>query len=124
MSEIIVTTCDVKQDYQVICPLYIQISNNGLLNKNYNKLAKEYLPSTDKSKPSKFGENTKILCQNDNVERSKFEQVFFIGVEELKKRAKNVGADAIIGLRQAFKVGENDFDYFYIELYGTAVKFI
>ena len=123
MKEIIVTTCDVKQDYQIICPVCVQISNNGALGKTFNKLSKEYLSPKNQIETPTFDENTMVLLNNKNIDHSKFEQVFFIGVEELKKRAKSIGADAVIGLRQDFDLGENDFDYFYLQLYGTAIKF-
>lgn len=120
MSEIIITTCDVKQNYQVLCPICVQISNNVALCRNFNKLIKEY---QNKSNTPKDNGASKLLT-DAKAEKNKFEQIFFIGVEELKKRAQAVGANAIIGMRQDFEIGENDYDYFYLQIYGTAVKFI
>lgn len=41
----------------------------------------------------------------------------------MKKRAKRVGADAIICMRQDIDMDTNGFAYFYLQMYGTAVKF-
>ena len=44
-------------------------------------------------------------------------------LEELKKRAARMGADAVIGMRQDIDLDTNAFTYFYLQMYGTAVKF-
>jgi predicted RNA-binding Zn-ribbon protein involved in translation (DUF1610 family) len=49
---------------------------------------------------------------------------FFIAVEELKKRAAMLSADAIIGMRQDIDMDTSTFQFFYLQMYGTAVKFI
>ncbi len=38
-------------------------------------------------------------------------------------RAAALGADAIIGMRQDIDLDTNGFSYFYLQMYGTAVKF-
>ena len=58
-----------------------------------------------------------------SVGQSDFEKAFFVATEELKKRAKLVGADAIIGMRQDIDLDTNGFAFFYLQMYGTAVKF-
>ena len=52
-----------------------------------------------------------------------FEKAFFIATEELKKRGEMVGADAIICMRQDIDMDTNGFAFFYLQMYGTAVKF-
>lgn len=59
-----------------------------------------------------------------SVGQSDFEKAFFIATEELKKRGEMVGADAIICMRQDTDLDTNGFAYFYLQMYGTAVKFI
>lgn len=49
---------------------------------------------------------------------------FFVAAEELKERAAMMGADAIIGMRQDIDLDTNGFQYFYLQMYGSAVKFI
>lgn len=57
-----------------------------------------------------------------SVGQSDFEQAFFVATEELKKRAQMVGADAIVAMRQDIDLDTNGFAYFYLQMYGTAVK--
>ena len=59
-----------------------------------------------------------------SVGQSDFEAAFFIATEELKKRAEMVGADAIICMRQDIDMDTNGFAYFYLQMYGTTVKFV
>ena len=59
-----------------------------------------------------------------SVGQNDFEAAFFIATEELKKRAKMVGADAVICMRQDIDMDTNGFAYFYLQMYGTAVKFV
>ena len=58
-----------------------------------------------------------------SVGQNEFDKAFFIAVEELKKRAARMGADAVIGMRQDIDLDTNAFTYFYLQMYGTAVKF-
>ena len=54
-----------------------------------------------------------------------FDRAFFIAVEELRERAARLGADAVIGMRCDFvpNLDTNAFQYFYLQMYGTAVKY-
>lgn len=58
-----------------------------------------------------------------SVGQSDFEKAFFVAVEELKVRAALLGADAIIGMRQDIDLDTNGFQFFYLQMYGTAVKY-
>lgn len=42
VKNIIVTTGDLKQDYEVIGPVYFQVSNKGLFSSALDKLVKKY----------------------------------------------------------------------------------
>jgi uncharacterized protein YbjQ (UPF0145 family) len=44
-------------------------------------------------------------------------------VRELEKKAIKMGADAVIGMRQDIDLDTVNFQYFYLQMYGTAVKF-
>ena len=48
---------------------------------------------------------------------------FFIAVEELKKRAAILGADAIVAMRHDIDLDTNGLAYFYLQMYETAVKY-
>ena len=41
-SDILVTTGDINQDYQIIGPVYFQISNKGIFSNALSKLVKQY----------------------------------------------------------------------------------
>ena len=56
--------------------------------------------------------------------QSDFEKAFFVAVQELKKRAGLLGADAIIAMRQDIDLDTTAFQFFYLQMYGTAVKFV
>lgn len=128
MSKIIVTTGDLKQDYEVIGPVYFQISNKGLFSSALSKLVKKHQSELKEAKKSGqtsiierdwgflYGEYS-FGMQND------FDSAFFISVIELQKRAELLGADAIIGMRQDIDLDTNTFQFFYLQMYGTAVKF-
>ena len=64
--------------------------------------------------------STKDLLGNGHTQ---FDEAFFISVEELKKRAYYMGADAIIGMKEELNLDTNGFQHFYMQMYGTAVKF-
>ncbi|MCF2554417.1 heavy metal-binding domain-containing protein [Faecalicatena contorta] len=59
-----------------------------------------------------------------SVGQNDFEKAFYITVEELKKRAVILGADAIVCMRQDIDLDTNGFAYFYLQMYGTAVKYL
>ena len=52
-----------------------------------------------------------------------FDKAFFISVKELQKRAEKIGANAIIGMRQDIDMDTTHFQFFYLQMYGTAVRF-
>ena len=125
--DIIVTTCDLKQDYEVIGPVYFQLSNKGLLGSTFSKLSHEYMDRLRKlsqeGQLSKHQLDWGFLYGEFSVGQNDFDKAFFIAIEELKKRAARMGADAVIGMRQDIDLDTVGFTYFYLQMYGTAVKF-
>lgn len=127
VKNIIVTTGDLKQDYEVIGPVYFQVSNKGLFSSALDKLVKKY--SSEIARKKKEGTISRekadwgFLYGEWSVGQSDFEKAFFVAVEELKVRAAMVGADAVIGMRQDIDLDTNGFQFFYLQMYGTAVKF-
>ena len=63
-----------------------------------------------------------FLNAGTNNGHQNFDRAFFIATEELKKRALRMGANAIIGMRQDIDIDSNGFQYFYMQMYGTAVQ--
>ena len=128
MSNIIVTTGDLHKDYQVLGPVYFQVSNKGLFSSALGKLKEKYKLEIQSAKKSGAMSQDKadwgFLYGEWSVGQSDFEAAFFIATEELKKRAEMFGADAIICMRQDIDMDTNGFAYFYLQMYGTAVKFV
>ena len=122
----IVTTGDLKQDYEIIGPIYFQLSNKGAFSSQLGKLIKQY--KTEIEGMRKEGQIGKAhldwgpLYGQFSVGQTQFETAFFIAVQELKKRAELLGADAIICMRQDIDMDTTGFQYFYLQMYGTAVK--
>lgn len=126
MSKVIVTTGDLKQDYEILGPVYFQVSNKGLFGSALSTLVKKYQAEIAAMKRqgtmSQDRSDWGFLYGEWSVGQSDFEKAFFIATEELKKRAEMVGADAVIGMRQDIDMDTNGFAYFYLQMYGTAVK--
>ncbi len=62
------------------------------------------------------------LLLEHSVNQTDFEKAFFVAVQELKKRAKAINAHAVISMRQDIDIDTNGFQYFYLQMYGTAVR--
>ena len=128
MDTLIVTTGDVKQAYQILGPVYFQVSNKGIFSSSLSKLVKQYSAEiADAKKQGQVGASRTdwgVLYGEFSVGQSDFEKAFFIAVQELKKRASLLGADAVIGMRQDIDLDTTAFQFFYLQMYGTAVKFI
>jgi len=128
VNKIIVTTGDLKRDYEVIGPVYFQVSNKGIISSALSKLVKKYNEQIAKMKNegamSKERADWGFLYGEWSIGQSDFEKAFFVAVEELKERANMMEADAIIGMRQDIDLDTNGFQFFYLQMYGTAVKFI
>jgi uncharacterized protein YbjQ (UPF0145 family) len=122
----IVTTQDLKDKYDVIGPVYFQVSNKGIISSALSKLIKKYADKLAEVKKS--GQMSKekadwgFLYGEFSAGQNDFDKAFFVAVEEIKERAKLLGADAIIGLRQDIDLDTSGFQFFYLQMYGTAVK--
>ena len=127
MSKVIVTTGDINRDYEILGPVYFQVSNKGLFGSALGTYVKKYQAEIQAMKRagtmSQERPDWGFLYGEWSVGQSDFEKAFFIATEELKKRGEMVGADAIICMRQDIDMDTNGFAYFYLQMYGTAVKF-
>ncbi len=110
-SDIIVTTCDLKEDYEVVAPVYFQLSNKGVFSSTYSRLAAEYSSKLQKLKGQGMLANRKadwgFLYGEYSVGQNDFDRAFYIAVEELKKQAARIDADAVIGMRQDIDLDTN-----------------
>lgn len=128
-TKIIVTTGDLKKDYEIIGPVYFQISNKGFFSSPLTTLLKKYKDKIAAMKKEGMIPKDKndwgFLYGEWSVDKgqNQFDQAFFIAVEELKIRAAMLGADAIISMRQDIDLDTTGFQFFYLQMYGTAIKF-
>lgn len=146
IQKIFVTTTDIKREYDIIGPVFYQINDAGSGKMIFQK-QKEYRSVINalKDQNQLVNQNTSItesigalsgmieLFSTGDISAStkdllgnrhnQFDEAFFISVEELKKRAYYMGADAIIGMKEELNLDTNGFQHFYMQMYGTAVKF-
>lgn len=129
--EVIVTTGDIKQDYDIIGPVYFQISNKpeGFSTSSFLEYKELYEREINEMKVS----GGLVESHSGNIDwgcvwgeyclgQSAFEFAFYVAVEELKKRAKMLGADAVVFMRQDIDLDTDVLQYFYLQMYGTAVR--
>lgn len=121
-----VTTGDIKELYEIIGPVYFQVSNKGLFSSKLSSLEDAY--KKDIAEMRQFGTMSQteadwgFLYGEWSVHQDDFEKAFFIATQELKKRAVLLGGDAIVAMRQDIDLDTTGFQYFYLQMYGTAVK--
>jgi hypothetical protein len=124
-TEVIVTTGDLKEDYEIIGPVYFQISNKGIFKGALGDLIAKYESDIVKMKRqgtmSQDRADWGFLYGEWSVGQSDFEKAFYVATQELKKRAQILGADAVICMRQDIDLDTDGFSYFYLQMYGTAV---
>ena len=126
-NKIIVTTVDLKTEYEVLGPVYFSLSNKGLFGSQLGTLIKKYKSEIENLKKENALNPARadwgFLWGEFSAGQNDFGKAFYVSVQELKSRASMLNADAIIGLRQDIDLDTNGFQYFYLQMYGTAVKF-
>jgi len=126
VAQMKVTTGDLNEPYEIIGPVYFSVSNKGLffnqlkdlIGKYRQKLADMKSRGTIRGIAMDWG----FLYGEFSVGQSQFDSAFFVAVEELKQRAGRVGGNAIVHMRQDIDIDTNGMQYFYLQMYGTAVK--
>lgn len=124
--DIAVTTGDIKASYSIIGPVYFQVSNKGILSSALSKYAKQYKAEIahmrSSGQMSRLRADWGFLYGEFSAGQNDFEMAFFIAVQELKKRAALVGGNAIVSMRQDIDMDTTGFQFFYLQMYGTAVR--
>ncbi len=130
-KKVIVTTGDLHRDYEIIGPVYIQVNNKS---NQFSTLRKKHVERLEELQKSGQGSNDstsfleimELLFLNGGAYNghSVFDDAFFVAVEELKEKAAWLGADAVVGMRQDIDLDSTGFQYFYLQMYGTAVKYL
>lgn len=127
--EVIVTTTDLKYPYQVIAPIYFQVSNKGLFTTVLGRLKKKYQDEIQdmkkKGRMKEQGADWGILWYGEwSVGQTDFETAFYVATRELQERAMLMEADAVVGMRQDIDLDTRGWQFFYLQMYGTAVRFL
>ena len=126
-NKIIVTTGDLKNEYEILGPVFFSVTNKGLFGSQLGTLIKKYKGEIENLKKesllSKERTDWGALWGEFSAGQNDFDKAFYVAVQELKERASILSADAIVGLRQDIDLDTNGFQYFYLQMYGTAVKF-
>lgn len=125
--EIIVTTADLPVPYDVIGPVYFQVSNKGIFSSPLSKLKKHYWDEIRHMRQSGTMSRHSMdwlgLFEGTSNQTS-FEIAFLISTRELQKRARFLGGDAVIGMRQDIDIDTSGWQHFYLQMYGTVVRFV
>ena len=129
IRSIIITTGDLKREYEIVTPVYFQVSNKGVLSSSLSELKNKYISDIAEMKRNGSMSEQRadwggLLLGEWSVGQNDFDAAFYIATQELKKRAAIAGADAVICMRQDIDIDTNGFAYFYLQMYGTAVRFI
>ncbi|WP_293833935.1 heavy metal-binding domain-containing protein [uncultured Phascolarctobacterium sp.] len=126
VNAVIVTTGDLKEDYEIIGPVYFQVSNKGMFSSTLSELVNKYSAEIEEMKNNALMSERRtdwgFLWGEYSVGQNEFEKAFFVAIQELKKRALMLGGDAVVSMRQDIDLDTNGFQYFYLQMYGTAVK--
>ena len=126
VNAVIVTTGDLKEDYEIIGPVYFQVSNKGLFSSTLSDLVNKYSAEIEDMKNSALMSERRsdwgFLWGEYSVGQNDFEKAFFVATQELKKRAVMLGGDAVVSMRQDIDLDTSGFQYFYLQMYGTVVK--
>lgn len=126
VNAVIVTTGDLKEDYEIIGPVYFQVSNKGLFSSTLSDLVNKYSAEIEEMKNNALMSERRtdwgFLWGEYSVGQNDFEKAFFVATQELKKRAVMLGGDAVVSMRQDIDLDTSGFQYFYLQMYGTVVK--
>ena len=124
IGKIIVTTSDIYTPYEILTPIYFQVSNNGVFSSQLGDLINEYEDDFKEMQQSgQMGEIRSVMGILFAHPENKFEAAFYVALMEMKKVAYNLGADAVICMRHDIDLGSQGYGFFHLQMYGTAVKF-
>lgn len=126
VNAVIVTTGDLKENYEIIGPVFFQVSNKGIFSSTLSDLVNKYSAEIEEMKNhalmSERRSDWGFLWGEYSVGQNDFEKAFFVATQELKKRAVMLGGDAVVSMRQDIDLDTSGFQYFYLQMYGTVVK--
>ncbi len=127
----LVSTGDIPISYSVIGPLYFCLTNRGFFSSQFKTLKAQYTSQITAAKQRGEVREQKrglsevlfLIAGDLNIEHHEYELALFLAVEEIKKRALRLGADAITWLRHDMDIDTSGLEFFYLQMSGTAVRF-
>lgn len=140
ISRIVVSTVDLAAPYDAIMPIMFNTTNRGVFTSVYERLVNKYSSppyaqmlqrpagsSLASGRAAELGAALFSLFDvregfEGSIGQAGFDVAFYIGLAELKTRAYELGADAVVGMRMDFDLDTNNRAAFYLQMYGTAVK--
>jgi len=122
-STVRITTGDIKEDYEILKPVFFSVSNKGVFSSQLKKLAKKH-NIVGVSAQGRGADLLWIFAGEWPVEHQDFPIAFVVCLEELKVQAASIGGDAVIWLRQDIDLDTSGFQFFFMQAYGTAVRTI
>jgi len=133
-----VTTSDFSEKYEVLTPIIFNTTNRGIFSSAFTDLKRKYstedykkiLITTERSH-SRSTTALSVLSLFDasfsfegDVGQSQFDLAFYIALAEMRIRAYKLGGNGITGLKMDFDLDTTNYSAFYLQMYGTVVKFI
>jgi hypothetical protein len=126
MSEILVTTNDLNGVYKIIGPVFFYLTNKGLFSSQFDKLSKQYKALIEDLKKGGNVSDNDIpwtnLIGDFMATQTDIDLAFVIAIEELKKRASNLGGNAIVGFKFDLDFNTKSANEFFVKVTGTAVR--
>ena len=122
-KEIPVTTVDIREEYDILGQVYVQVANRGEFSSHLQLMREQYTEEIDDAiARGQIGTWGPAYGAGDAGGQLDFEHAFYIAVRELQKRAALMGADAIVGMRHDIDLDAEVSMFFFLQMYGTAVK--
>ncbi len=124
--QFLVTTGDLREPYEVIGPVFFQLSSRATPAAELAALVKKHRAAIAVQRARGLIYQPKFDWAHAMGEwcagQTEFDQAAFVAVQELKERAAMLGGDAIIGLRQDIALDSMSSQAFFLQMFGTAVK--
>lgn len=126
-NNIIVTTTDLPEDYEVIGPVYFHVSNQGFFTSTLSQLIDKYNAELEELQNNNQPSSNIIWMQKFGGQSmdsdSRVDKAFYAAIRELQEMVAEMGGDAIVGLRQSINFAPQNPQQFNLQVYGTAVRF-
>lgn len=121
-ADVIVTTGDLKEGYEIRGQVYFAVTSKKLFTHSgeLNKLAKKH--GIEKGKNNLASELTHIMIGEWSADHQNFPMAFAVCIAEVKEQAAALGCDAIVWMRQTMNLDASNIQAFYMQVYGTAVR--